>query len=394
MASQKGIGRLVQIGLAKESTRGTANTTAGYWNPWIDLTLDEKKEFATDNQAYGIIEDNVNLTQTKKWAEGTLTGIVTDTSFPPILYAMFGSYAKAGSGPYTHTFTVGETAQHQSYTFLLHDPLAAVDYSYANGVIQKLEINFALKQFIQFTASLMAQSGVSQSTFSPSTTTENRFLPQYLAAGFAPSLAGVQGTLTATGTCSSTTAVTGLSISTTLLRIGMTVTGTNIPANTTIVAIVSGTAFTLSQASTGSATSYTFGPAIVALKSAKVTFSSNVEAQDVLGNLSPADFLNKEFSIEGTFECIWQNESDAKTYFMGPTAQAMSLIATNTDVTINSSYHPIFNITLAQCTFQELGRPFKVKDLVYQSIKFKASYNIASTLMGEVIITNSNSSSY
>lgn len=392
--SSKGIGRLISIGLGKESTRGTANTTALYWNPWMDLTIDEKKEFATDLQAYGIIEDNINLTQTKKWVAGTLTGNLYDTSFPPILYGMFGTYAKTGSGPYTHTFTVGESAQHQSYTFLLHDPLSGVDYSYANGVIEKLEINFALKQFVQFTASLMAQSGVVQSAFSPSTTTENCFLPQYLSAGFAPSLAGVQGSLTATGTCSSTTAVTSLSISTTLLRVGMTVTGSNIPAGATVAAIVSASAFTLSVASSGSATSYTFGPAVVALKSAKVTFNSNIESQDVLGNLSPADFLNKEFIIEGSFECIWQNETDAKTYFMGPTAQAMSLIATNTDVLINSTYHPIFNITLAKCTFQELGRPFKVKDLVYQTVKFKASYSLGDLLMGEVIVTNANSTGY
>lgn len=94
-----------------------------------------------------------------------------------------------------------------------------------------------------------------------------------------------------------------------------------------------------------------------------------------------------------TFECIWQNETDAKTYFMGPQAQAMSLIATNTDVAITGG-NPIFNITLAQCQFTELGRPFKVKDLVYQSIKFKASYNIANTIMGEVIVTNSLSAGY
>jgi hypothetical protein len=307
---------------------------------------------------------------------------------------MFGNYAKAGSGPYTHTFTVGESAQHQSYTFLLHDPLSGVDYSYANGVIEKLEINMALKQFIQYTATVQAQSGVVQSTFSPSTTTENRFLPQYLAANFAPSLAGLQGTLTATGTASSTTALTGLSISTTLLRVGMTVSGTNVAAGTTISAIVSSSAVTLSTATTGSATSFTFGPAVVALKSAKVTFSSNIESQDVLGSISPADFLNKEFSIEGTFECIWQNESDAKTAFMGATPQAISFIATNTDVTINSSYHPIFNITLAQCTFQELGRPFKVKDLVYQTLKFKASYSLSNSMMGEVIVTNANSTGY
>src|ERR1700733_16129269 len=104
----KGIGRLIQIGLAKESTRGTANTTAGYWSPWIDLTLDEKKEFVTDTQAYGIIEDNVNLTQTKKWAQGSLAGNVADQTIGLILYSLFGGYAVSGptDSSYTHTFTI------------------------------------------------------------------------------------------------------------------------------------------------------------------------------------------------------------------------------------------------------------------------------------------------
>ena len=87
----------------------------------MDLTIDEKKEFATDCQAYGIIEDNVNLTQTKKWVAGTLTGNVYDTSFPPLLYAMFGSYAKTRlEAQYDHTFTVGETRAAP----VLHLPLA------------------------------------------------------------------------------------------------------------------------------------------------------------------------------------------------------------------------------------------------------------------------------
>src|SRR5271154_3803540 len=99
MAAQKGIGRLLQVGMGKETTRGTANTTALYWNPWLDLTIDEKKEFATDSQAYGLIESNVTFTQTKKWVAGTLTGNLYNPSSPPPLYSMFGTYAKAGSGP-------------------------------------------------------------------------------------------------------------------------------------------------------------------------------------------------------------------------------------------------------------------------------------------------------
>jgi len=60
-----------------------------------------------------------------------------------------------------------------------------------------------------------------------------------------------------TGTASTTTALTGLS-STAGLVVGMGVTGTNVAANTVISAIVSATALTLSIATTGAATSFTF----------------------------------------------------------------------------------------------------------------------------------------
>lgn len=384
MASQKGIGRLIQVGVAKETTRGTAISSATFWNPWMDLTLDEKKEFAIDEQSYGIIEDTTNLTQTKRWAQGSIAGNVADTTIGLILYALFGGYSVTGSGPYVHTFSVAESAQHQSLTLFLHDPLSAVDYSYANGIVEKLEISAELKKFINFNASIMAKTGASQSAFSPSTTSEGRFVPQYITANFAIDSGGLAGTKTATGTCSTTIHVTALSISTTLLRIGMTVTGSNIPAGATIAKIVSSTAFDLSAASTGSATSYTFGPAVIALKSAKVTINANVESQDVLGSLDPADFLNKEFGVEGTIEAIWQNESDFKTPFMGPTTESMSLAIAN-------GASSGLTLTFYKVQLQELNRPFKVKDLVYQTIKFKAVYSTADTSMVTAVLTNSTS---
>jgi hypothetical protein len=393
MASQKGIGRLVQVGVAKETTRGTAISSASYWNPWNDLTLDEKKEFAVDAQSYGIVEDNTNLTQVKKWAQGSLAGNVPDQSIGLILYSLFGGYAVAThsgeSAVYDHTFTVGQNAQHQSLTFFLHDPLSAVDYSYANGVVEKLELNLALKKFIEFNASIKTLSGVSQSSFTPSTTTENRFVAQYLAAKFALNYAGLQGTLTATGTAASTTHVTGCSINPqTNLKVGMGVSGTNIPAGATVAAIISSTAYDLSVATTGAIGTQTFTPVAIPLKSAKLTINTNVEDQEVLGNLSPADFLNKEFTVEGTFEAIWQNESDFKTQFMGPTTVAMRLDIKNTDVTLGTSTKPELYIDIPKCTIQELGRPFKVKDLVYQTLKVRASYSITDTLMAKIVLTN------
>jgi hypothetical protein len=390
----KGIGRLIQVGVKKEATRGTAETSATYWTPWMDLTLDEKKEYAVDAQAYGVIEDNTVLTEAKRWAQGSITGNVADTTFGLILYSMFGTLTShsAHSGEsivYDNIFNVAESAQHQSLTLFLHDPLTSKDYSHANGVVEKLEINVALKQFVQFTASVKALSGALQSSFTPATTSENRFIAQHLTAKFALNSAGLAGTLTATGTAASTTHVTACSINPqTNLKVGMTVTGTNIPANTTVAAIVSSTAYDLSQATTGAIGTQTFGPVSIPLKSAKLTINANVEDQETLGNVAPADFLNKEFSVDGTIEAIWQNNTDFKDQFLLPNSLAMLLDIKNTDVTIGTVANPELIFNMPKVTIQELGRPFKVKDLVYQQIKFKASYSLSDSLMLKATLTN------
>ena len=111
----------------------------------------------------------------------------------------------------------------------------------------------------ELSLSVKALKGVAQSTFTPSIASENRFLPQYMAFSMAPTTAGLSKVFAATGTAASTVHVTGLSISTSLLQVGMTVVGTNIPAGTTVASIVSATAFDLSQASTGAASDLTFG---------------------------------------------------------------------------------------------------------------------------------------
>jgi hypothetical protein len=108
----------------------------------------------------------------------------------------------------------------------------------------------------------------------------------------------------------------------------------------------------------------------------------------VLGSINPADFLNKEFAVEGTMECIYQNNTDFKDQFMGPYPLAMTLDFKNTDVTIGSAANPELIFTMPKVTIQELGRPFKVKDLVYKTVKFKAVYSVSDTYMLKATLTN------
>jgi hypothetical protein len=398
MASQKGIGRLVSYGYAKETTRGTAISSAAAWSPWDSLDFDEKFDNVVADQAVGVIEDNIAEYRVKNYADGSFKMPLTDQSSALLLLSMMGgqSVSTPATGVYAHKFTVGETAQHQSLTMFVHDPLGGTDFSHANGVIHKMDIDVQLKKFVQLSLSVRAQKGVSQSAFTPSIIAENRFIPQYMTFATAPSLAGAAGTLTATGTASTTTALTGLSISTTLLRIGMTVTGTNVAVGTTITAIVSASAVTLSTATTGSATSFTFGGAVIALKNFKLSLDASIEDQEVLGSVAPADYLNKEFKVSGTLEAIYQNLTDFKNLSMATpyVAQAMQVTLVNTDVTIGTASNPTLTIQLDQCNFKDLGIKKDPKGVVYQSLKFSASYSLANSEMINMSLQNTTSGTY
>ena len=322
----KGIGKLFQIGVAKESVRGTAQTSASYWLAFTDVSPEEKWENAVDVQSYGVIEDSISETRVKNWMEGAIAAPLSDQSFVLLLLSLLGTDTPtlhAGETTvYDHALTVAQNAQHQSVTVFVHDPLAAQDYSHALCVVHKIDLNYVLKDFVNFSASIMGQQGAQKSTFSPSQSVENRFVPQHLTFKTATNLAG------------------------------------------------------LSAASP------------IAVKSLKLSIDDSIESQDVLGNVTPADFLNKEFKIDGTIEAIWQNESDFKTNAVANTPQALRLDLLNSAVTLGSATHPEIKIDLAKVYFTEFGRPIKTKDVVYQTLKFKAVYSVSDTQMVKITCTN------
>jgi hypothetical protein len=330
----KGIGRLFALGLAKEATRGTAISAATYWLPFDDLSFDEKYDNAVADQAVGVIENAIAEYRVKNYADGTFKLPMVDQSTGLLFLGMLGAQAVAThageSVVYDHTFTMGESAQHQSLTLFIHDPLSGTDYSHANGVIHKMDIDAELKKFVQLSVSARAFKGVSQSSFTPSILSENRFIPQYMTFKYATTAAGLSGATA------------------------------------------------------------------IALKSIKLSLDAGIEDQEVLGNVAPADFLNKEFKVEGSLECIYQNLTDFKNVALATpnVGQAMLIDLINTDVTLGSSTHPELKITLNQVYFSEYSRPIKVKDLVYQTLKFRGTYKLADSAMITVLLTNGVSGTY
>lgn len=335
MALTKGIGKQIQVGIAKEVTRGTAITTAAYWLPVDDWMIEEKYENAVDAQTYGVIEDNVGQTRTKKWAEGELKVPVTGTSTAVLLHALFGTATAAlhagESTLYDNTYNVLQTVQHKSLTLFVHDPIptatgATSDYTHANAIVTKADIEYSLGNWVTITYGVRAQAGSAAAVvFVPSqSVTENRFVPQYMTFKLASTFSGL-------------TAASAIKI-----------------------------------------------------KSAKITIEKNATDDDVLGQTAPRDFLNQEFSIEGDIEAIWQNESDFKDASLANTAKAMRLDLVNTDVSMGAAAtNPQLRLDLARVHFTDFSRPIKIKEVVYQTVHFKAAYSVTDGLMARALfVTN------
>ena len=321
----KALGRVVSLGIAKETVRGTAETAATFYIPWSEASVEEKDTKIADEQSYGIIEDSTGMSIVKQWAEATVKAPIGDKHFPLILFSALGALSTAANADASgtvkdHTITVAQTAQHQALTLFLDDPASGADYKHALGCLNSLEIKFELGKFLDYQATFKAKKGAT-ATLTPSVVAENRFLPQHLTFKTAANLAGL-------------TAASAIQIRNLSLKI-----------------------------------------------------EKNLEEDDALGSIGPVDFLNKQISIEGQLEAVWSDET-FKTLALAGTIKAMRLDLNNLDVTIGTAAHPQIVLDLAKVTFKELTRPFKLNDIITQQLSFKASYSSGDTKMVTIKATN------
>lgn len=187
----KFIGRLADIGIAIETTRGTAEGSADFWIPKLSMTYDDGVDQVVDESSVGVIEDATGASVVAKYGMGEIEGNIYDQSFGAILLATLGTVSTSGpdeTSVYTHSYTVQQDAQHDSLTIFLDDPNQ--DYTYALAMIERLELDVALGQYAKFTTSFRSKVG-STATLSPSYTAENHFLPQHAVLQYADDLSGL-----------------------------------------------------------------------------------------------------------------------------------------------------------------------------------------------------------
>jgi hypothetical protein len=187
------IGRKFNVGIGKESTRGTA-VAADYWLPKMDFSHGDKISEVVHESSIGTIHDAENSHIVEKFSEGKLKGRIADTSFGLILEAVFGGDVATlvATGVYDHVFSVLESAQHPSLTVDISEPNASTGIRYALSMIDSLEVTFEIKAYGQYEISFRGNKNVAGAN-TASFTVENIFLPQHASVKFATNLAGLAG---------------------------------------------------------------------------------------------------------------------------------------------------------------------------------------------------------
>lgn len=150
-------GRLVEVGIGKETSRGTG-VAASYWMPKTAISFDDKVSKALTSGSYGFVSDAPFTGQVVgKWAEGDIEGELNANSFGLILLALCGteSYSLAETGVGQHDYSIQNDVQSDSLTIHISDPIGAVKFRMA--MVNSLTLDVALGEFVKYTANFISK---------------------------------------------------------------------------------------------------------------------------------------------------------------------------------------------------------------------------------------------
>jgi len=175
------IGRLVDVGIGVESSRGTG-VAATFWMPKVTFTHQDRKEDAISETEYGGIWGyGPDGFVTKKFGQGELEAELAVNSFGAIMLATLGTVSTAGpdgNGAYTHTYTLQNDNSHDSLSIHVSDPIQ--DKLFEMSMIDSLTVSVNLTDVISYTAAFMSRPSVDSSS-TPSYADDYKFTHKYFS---------------------------------------------------------------------------------------------------------------------------------------------------------------------------------------------------------------------
>ena len=175
----KFIGRLVKVGIGKESSRGVG-VAASFTIPKTNYTFDDKANKARSGEGLGNISGGGSKAiVTGRFSEGALEGEINANSFGLLLLSTFGTDTPSAysTSAFKHTYTLNNTNQHSSLSVHCEDSIG--DVVFKGCMVDTLEIEVKQDEIVTFNAGLKGRKGNSD-VFTPSFVSDYKFVSRDL----------------------------------------------------------------------------------------------------------------------------------------------------------------------------------------------------------------------
>lgn len=319
------IGRRVQLGIAKEGTRG-AGASPDYLVPNVSFDFKDDVVKADSAAGLGRLEDSEETFVTTQFGSGSVEGEIRASSFGLFLYGMLVAQGGSGysvAGPtdsaYTHSYALANSNTHQALAFLVSDPDKTELHKLV--MLDSLEIRSELDEVVMYTATFLGKKNVTSGLTQATIEDEPKFTKKHLSF----KIAATVGALAAASE--------------------------------------------------------------IRLKSLRLTISKNVILDDVLGTVQPIDIFNRQISVEGEITLNYADQSgviDAESlrdYMILDTNWAVEIKLTNDDETIGAgSTNPSLTIQMPKVSFFDWAPDYSLDEIVAQTVSFKGHYDTANSL--------------
>lgn len=189
----KFVGRRCTVGIAKESSRGTA-VVPTFWIPLTTISFDEKVNKVRTEEGFGNIQEGSDSYITSIYGEGDMEAEIRVAALGLILYGLFGTVSSATAAGeaavYEHTYSIANTNQHQSLSLLAQDPIQA--QMMALTMIDSLKITVEPSGVVKYTVSFKSRGAKEWTTQTATYTSDSyKFLHQHFSLKVASAIAGL-----------------------------------------------------------------------------------------------------------------------------------------------------------------------------------------------------------
>lgn len=187
------LGKQIELGVAVEGTRGTAQTTASKWVKKVSADIMARTERVVDDSTQGIMEDSANSRVVKKWFDGDLAGVVHADTIGYFFYQVYGTVVSTNvTGSVTsHAFALLQNVEHPTLTFFAKDGDNSQEV-FDTGVVNTLELTATTDDFVRFSSNVLASEATANSD-TPSYDTEYDFIGKDINVKVADTEAGLSG---------------------------------------------------------------------------------------------------------------------------------------------------------------------------------------------------------